>query len=172
MFITNINHVAISKFKPGVFLPLIAVFLLFGILISSLFYFTAQTRTYIIPVIVVPVCLFFMFWILKGELWNKAVKVSILNDRIKVSPFMGYGKAKELYFSEMEGYKISILPDEYRDYEFLYLIKAGRKVVKISEFYHANYRQLKMEITSKCKKLPSEKFSVLREWKDIWESGR
>lgn len=158
-----------STFKPGVFLPLIAVSLLFGILLFFLFYFIHLPGGYIALVIVVPLCLFFIVWISHGELRTKAVKVTIGVDRIKVAQFMGYGARKEYLLSEIEGYTLCLLPAEYRDYEYLYLIKDGKKVIKLSEFYHRNYLEMKNEIALKCKKMKPEKFSLISEWKEIWE---
>ena len=159
-----------STFKKSVFLPLIAVSLLFGILLFFLIYFIHLPGGNIALILVAPICLFFIVWIIRGELRTKAIRVTIGYDKIKVSPYLGYGATKEYFFSEFEGYVLIILPAEYRDYEYLYLIKEGKKVIKLSEFYHLNYLEMKNEIALKCKKMQPEKFSLLREWKEIWES--
>jgi hypothetical protein len=111
---------------------------------------------------------FVLLWLIWGELRTKAVKVSIDMDRINVKGFLGLGISKEVFFSEIDGYKITNLPSEYRTYEYLYLIKAGKKVIKLSEFYHNNYDELKNGVSAKSKNLGVEKFSYLREFREIF----
>ena len=81
---------------------------------------------------------------------------------------MGAGIEKKFYFNEFTGYKISILPSEYEEFEYLYLLIEERKVIKISQFYHSNYAELKQSIIRKTKNLGKEHFSFVREVKEIF----
>ena len=96
------------------------------------------------------------------------LKIAIESDRIIVNNFQGLGNTNVVYFSEVEGYKICVLPSEYKDYEYLYLLKNGQKIIKLSEFYHKNYPELKSEIAKKCKNLGTEKFSLGRVFKELF----
>ena len=82
--------------------------------------------------------------------------------------FLGLGHVKVYNFSEFEGYKISILPSESQEYEYLYLLINRKKVIKISQFYHSNYSEIKEVIVKKTKNLGKESFSLITEVKEIF----
>ena len=151
-----------SKFKQGVFIPIIIAFIFFAGLILFIIIFTRDGSNPLVAIITLPVCIFFLVWIIRGELRTKAVKVSINEERIQVRRYLGYGAPVEYWFSEIEGIKLALLPSEYRDYELLSLIKGGRKIAKISEYYHANYFELKGKISVKCKELKLENDNLLQ----------
>lgn len=118
----------------------------------------------------IPILLLFFFiliWLVYGELRTKAIKVIISSNKVIVKNFMGLGLGKDYGFKEFDGYKISILPSEYKEYEYLYLYIGQKKIIKISQFYHSNYDELKKLITSKTKNLGEEPFSIIREIKEI-----
>lgn len=128
-----------------------------------------STSESVIPVLIFFLLVsFFLVWLVWGEMRTKILKIIIENDRIVVTSFQGLGNSKVFYFSEIEGYSTIVLPSEYEDFEYLYIIKNGRKVIKISDFYHANYQDLKNEISKRCKNLGAQKFSILKEFKDIF----
>ena len=142
-----------SKFKRGIFIPVFAAVFLFVLLICIVLFFTGQGNDPMFALITVPVSIIFLIWIVRGELRLKAVKVEISNDRIRIRRYLGYGALEEYWFSEMDGYKTVLLQSEYRDYESLSILKNGRKIVRVSEFYHENYFELKDMISAKCKRL-------------------
>ncbi len=113
---------------------------------------------------------FFLIWLVWGEMRTKMLKVIIDNDRIMATNFQGLGSSKVFYFSEIDGYSTIILPSEYEDFEYLYVIQKGRKVIKISDFYHANYLELKKEISRKSKNIGVQKFSLIQEFKEIFSA--
>ncbi len=118
----------------------------------------------------IPILLLFLFiviWLVYGEIRTKAIKVKINSNNVIVKNFMGLGSGKDYGFNEFDGYRISILPSEYKEYEYLYLYIGQKKVIKISQFYHSNYDELKMSLTSKTKNLGEEPFSIIREIKEI-----
>lgn len=118
----------------------------------------------------IPILLLFLLiviWLVYGEIRTKAIKVKINSNNVIVKNFMGLGSGKDYGFNEFDGYRISILPSEYKEYEYLYLYIGQKKVIKISQFYHSNYDELKMSLTSKTKNLGEEPFSIIREIKEI-----
>ena len=158
-----------SKFKRGVFIPVFAGVFLLAVLILIIIFFTGKGNDPLIAWITLPVCFLFLAWIVLGELRTKAIKVSLSYDRIEVRRYLGRGTPTEYWFSEMEGFVTVLQPSEYRDYESLSLVKDGQRIIKLSEFYHENYFELKETISLKCKKLREEKYNLLREMKGIWE---
>lgn len=156
-----------SKFKiwtlsaifSGIFLCIVCLLFLIISGISDLPLFAS------IPILLL--FLFILIWLVYGELRTKAIKVKINSNNVNVKNFMGMGSGKDYGFKEFDGYRISILPSEYREYEYLYLFIGQKKVIKISQFYHSNYDELKRLLTSKTKNLGEEPFSIIREIKEI-----
>jgi hypothetical protein len=112
---------------------------------------------------------FSFLWMVFGEMRTKAIKVIVDDKQVSSCSFFGLGPIKQFYFSEIEGFKTSILPSQGTSYEYLYLIINGKKVMKISEFYHKNYQELKEAIELKTKDLGYEDFNFFREVKEIFE---
>jgi hypothetical protein len=48
-------------------------------------------------------------------------------------------------------------------------MKNGRKVIRVSQFYHSNYSEVKKLIAKKVKFLGRKNFSYLKEFKEIFE---
>jgi hypothetical protein len=111
---------------------------------------------------------FIWIWLVFGELRTKLVKVGIQDDKVTVTNFLCLGFKKVYTFSKFEGFETSLLPSNYGNYEHLYLIDNGRKKVKLSQFYHGNYLDLKNLLTSKLRNLGHRSFSYIQEVKEIF----
>lgn len=159
-----------SKFRFWALFPFCAsLFLLVILIFSAIKFYGKINSDNIFPMLLV--FIFFvliLIWLIWGELRTKAVKVSIDMDRLSYSNFLGLGNLRVLRFSEIDGFKIANLPSEYQDYEYLYVMVNKYKVIKLSEFYHKNYKELKAMISSKSKCLGEEKFSYVQEFKEIF----
>ncbi len=114
--------------------------------------------------------LFSLIWLylIFVELKTKAIIIEIKEDKILYKNYLGKGKTVIFNFNEFDGFQTSILPSRFDEYEFLYLIIKGKKVVKISDFYHRNYTDLKNIISVKSNYLGHEKYSMIREIKEIF----
>jgi hypothetical protein len=120
------------------------------------------------PRIFIPSILIFSFLIVFGEVRTKCISVTINKNEIVVKRFFGL-QAKTYKLSEIEGWKYSHLTGKGGTYEYLYLYKDGTKVVKISQFYHKNYFQIKNYIQGNFKYLGYEKLSYSDEFKEIFK---
>lgn len=143
---------------------LFSCMLLFTIL--AMFYF--DIVPYIFYVIITLVLVFVCSWLILGELRLKIVSVDIGIDSIKLKRFLGLGRQTVLYFDQMDGFKISYLPSSATVYEYLYLMSGEKKVLKLSQFYHKNYDELKRTISESLKNLGEEDFSYAREIREIF----
>jgi hypothetical protein len=96
---------------------------------------------------------------------RKLAAVNILDLSITSKGFIGFGYIHAYSFDEITGYKISMInPARGGPYEYLFLIKDDKKVVRISERYHKNYQKLKETLIEKnIKDLGEEKLSYLRQ---------
>lgn len=120
------------------------------------------------PKIFVPAITIFTFiYLLAGELRTKMIKLEIDKNDIIIRRFFGL-KTETYKFSEIEGWKYSHLTSSGGTYEYIYLYQNDKKIIKISEFYHKNYFQLKNEIEAKFNYIGYEKFSFIDELKEAF----
>jgi hypothetical protein len=160
-----------SKFKFwAYFLAFLAISfsLLLGSLVVSSNVFNPKTPIWFLILIT----LFFGFvwsWLVFGELRAKVISVEFDHGSFSVKQFLGLGASKTYYFDDIEGYKTSILPSNTGTYEYLYLMSSDKKVIKLSEYYHRNYTELKEYIINRgIKNLGFERFSYIKELKEIF----
>jgi hypothetical protein len=111
---------------------------------------------------------FFWLWLFFGELRTKAIIVTLESEKISKRSFLGLGPKRIFSFDEFDGYSICSVPAKVGEYEFLYLIKKGKKEIKLSELYHSNYYQIKKEIEQRLKSLGKKQFSYITEFKEIF----
>jgi hypothetical protein len=112
---------------------------------------------------------FTWLWICLGELRTKAVAVKLDDEFISIKRFIGLVPSGVYKLKEFDGYQTCLLPSRSGFYEYLYLMKDGKKQVKLSQFYHSNYSDLKKFIIKEVKFLGKENFSYKRELKEIFE---
>jgi hypothetical protein len=120
-------------------------------------------------------CLYFVlfffalvaYWII-SEMRKRLTTISIDNQNIQVGSFYGLG-AKKLYdYTELDGFITSQIPVLYSTtYEYLYLIKGGKKVAVVSDFYHSNYAALKLALSDKVVFLGDRPFKMSTEIKEL-----
>jgi len=160
-----------SKFTVWTYVLFITSLFLLSIvfILLSLLFEDPSTGTIIVILICSLLFIFILTWLVWGELRTKAIKILIESGKIKTRNFAGLGNEKIFPVPGINGYKTSLLPAAYRDYEYLYLFVNDQKVIKLSEFYHKNYSVLKEYIVSNCKQLDSEKFSLKKEIGEIFK---
>lgn len=159
-----------TKFKIKSFFPLICLlFILFGLVNYVIYSFDETNKTpplHGFPLITL--LLFVIIWLFFGEFRTKMIKVIIKEDYLLIKKFGGLFISKKFYYKELDGFKISVLTSTASTNEYLYLIKDGRKVGKLSDFYHKNYIDIKEEVKTKLTDLGVEKFSYIDEIKEIF----
>lgn len=107
-------------------------------------------------------------WLVFGELRTRAIVVVIEKKTITSTSFLGLCAKKQFNFSEFDNFITVMLSSESGDYEYLHLIKNGKKVISLSEFYHSNYLELKMAISEKVKFDGDKPSSFMSEIKNIF----
>ena len=158
-----------SKFRFWALLPAVLLLLVTGIIffvtvkvwnrpsspsLGVFFFFTLLIFTWI--------------WLVFGELRTKIIKVKIHDDKIIVSNYFGLGAGRTFSMSQFDGLETALLPSRYNTYENLYLIENGKKAIKLSQFYHKNYADLKITLTEKIKDLGQKDFTAFQEVKEIF----
>lgn len=110
--------------------------------------------------------LFLFLWILLvfGELRTKIITVSLLKNHIEKKNY--FGLKRKYNYADFDGYQTSILTSKGGSFEYLYFIKDDQKNIKLSEYYHKNYFDLKNEIATHLKNLGDIEFSYIDELKE------
>lgn len=111
---------------------------------------------------------FTILWLFFGEIRTKAITVKIDGNKVTSKRFFGFFIPRTRRFEDFDGYKTSILTSRGGRYEYLYLIKNDKKVVKVSEFYHRNYHDLKSITHKNLKYKGFEKYNHLTEIKETF----
>jgi hypothetical protein len=159
-----------SKFKLWALLPPFLSIIVIGLLwliISKLFFNSLSKPPFVVYYFLV-IFIFILLWLVFSELRTKALAITIEENRIEGSNFLGLGISKWYDFKELKGFKTSSLLSLWGRYEFLYLIRDNKKVIKISEFYHQNYNELKQILLTKVKNLGLENYSLIRDLKEMF----
>lgn len=157
-----------SKFKLRTllipFLIVMFTFISIFILIKSLPIKIEDLRW--IDIYMALLVVFTWIWLVFGEFRTKVIEVSLNNTEIEKKNYLGL---KQKYkYKDFDGYQTSILTSKGQSFEYLYLIKNNQKIVKISEYYHKNYYDLKNEISIHLKNLGEIKLSYFDELKEIF----
>lgn len=141
---------------------------------ETIFITIGNLFAHIIPtefiLVLLPILL--IVWLrLIGEIKTKMISLDIEEDSVIVRRYLGFGPAKIYGLGEITGFKISVLTWRGGSYEYLYLMEGDRKIAKLSDFYHNNYKELKRHIISlNIKSSGFEAFSNRQEIKDIFNT--
>jgi len=158
-----------SSFRSWVFLPIALFLLVTG---SLVFVVEKLIEKRSLPpfgiLLALALFIFTWIWVLFGELRTKVIKVYIEDEELIVSNYWGLGAKRVYNISQLYGYETALLRSRYDTYEYLYLIKNGKKVVKLSQFYHSNYGLMKQTLSGKIRNLGQKRFSYIQEIKEIF----
>lgn len=111
---------------------------------------------------------FTLLWLFFGEFRTKMIRIVLHDDHVLIQRFGGLSTGKTYRYKELNGFKISVLPSQGGNNEYLYFINNNKKVGKISDCYHKNYPDLKKETMSKLKDLGAEQFALGEEIKETF----
>jgi hypothetical protein len=167
-----IKNMTESKFRLRAFLPP-SVLVIFITAFIIIIYFDVPILEPNTPVffniIFSTIFIYIILMLLFGELKSKAIKVFIEKGTISKKGFLGYGPTTKFELNNISGYKTSILNSKGGSYEYLYLIEKNKKIIKLSEFYHRNYKELKIKlINNGVKNLGVEQWNFIRETIEIF----
>ncbi|WP_121198570.1 hypothetical protein [Mucilaginibacter gracilis] len=102
-----------------------------------------------------------VFYIIWWEVRNKIIVIKIHEQRITVKSL---GITKSYILSNFDGYKLAEVHSKTKSYEHLYLFKNGKRMVLISSFYIANYKQFKDYIVYESTYLGIEPYGFINEF--------
>lgn len=121
----------------AVIIAVIIIALLIDVKIADILIFTAFNA------VLIPLILY--------EFRNRIVSIFITNHQISKSSYFALDEVYD--FKGFDGFQTRVIKGNFKNYECLYLIKKGTRVITLSEVYHKNYSELKAMISKKLKNL-------------------
>lgn len=112
--------------------------------------------------------LFCVCWLVFGELRRSAVRLCIDGGTLAVTPFAGLGFTRRYDLKSFDAITSTMLVSRGGAYEYRYLTKAGRRVVRVSSFYLKNYEELSETLSKHCVYGGRRPMSFLLEMKEIF----
>ena len=85
-----------------------------------------------------------------GELRRSAVRLCLDAGTLCVTPYMGLGMTRRYDMQDFDGVTTSVLVSRGEVYEYRYLLKGGRREVRLSSCYLKNYARLSTAIGACC----------------------
>lgn len=160
-----------STFTFRSYAPFIILFFLIIALVCDVYWLLsdAELITQVCAFASLLLLLFSVAWIVFIELRTRMVKVTIDNSSVSVAGYGGLFSQRSYSLSEIDAYRISIIAAEEGSYEFMYLYKGGKKIIRLSDFYHLNYAELKKALQPKLSFGGNEKFSFVKEVKEMFD---
>ena len=155
-----------STFRPWIYwiIGLLVLALVFLVWLLSILIDTGEVL-FLIPIMMFA---FIPVWLLYGEFRTRAISVSIEGDAIIVTNYLGLGLRKAYNLAEFDGFNTVMLPSRRNEYEYLFLMKKGKRLITISEFYHSNYAELKLSIQQKVRNCGRIECNLAEEFKDLF----
>lgn len=139
--------------------------MLFAGIVTVIYYRLTPVLFFVFIILVIA---FVCTWTVSGELRQKVVRIVIAFDHIEVKRYLGLGPSTIIYFKQLDGFRVSVLPARGGTYEYLYLMTGNKKIVKLSQFYHRNYTDLKQMLSENLTDLGFEYFNYNQEFKEIF----
>lgn len=157
-----------SNFTFSAYLiPLIlTAFFVFGIVVTINNWPINFNEISLIESLIILSFTFPMILLIFGELRQKFIKIVIDRNTISKQNFLGTTKYD---FRDFDGFQTSFITTKNGLFEYLYLVKDKKKIIKISEQYHKNYFFLKNMIAGKVTFLGEIKFKY---WDEVAEMFR
>ena len=112
--------------------------------------------------------LFCVCWLVFGELRRSAVRLRIDGDTLAVTSFAGLGFTRRYDLKSFDAITSTILVSRRGAYEYRYLMKAGRRVVRVSAFYLKNYDGLCEALSEHCVYKGRRPMNLWLEMKEIF----
>ena len=112
--------------------------------------------------------LFCVCWLVFGELRRSAVRLRIDGDTLAVTSFAGLGFTRRYDLKSFDAITSTILVSRGGAYEYRYLMKAGRRVVRVSAFYLKNYDGLCEALSEHCVYKGRRPMNLWLEMKEIF----
>ena len=103
--------------------------------------------------------------IILHQIKTKLVTIILKENSIEITDW--FKKESTFKFSEITGFENRIEKGKFESFEYLYIVKNGKRIATISQTYHENYVELKSIVMQNLKNLGISKFGLISEIKEI-----
>lgn len=132
--------------------------------------FTSGSMFDIIGGIVVLMLVLFIWLVMVwGELRLKIHQIYFTTNGIEFRSFLGIGKKRVYSYDVITGFTIGLQPAYPFPYESITLMRNEKKLLRISQFYFRNYKEIKLLITERFASCQIQKFSLRKAITEIFE---
>lgn len=165
------NSVLVSVFSNRIIIPIFYSFITSLLFPITVWYILTSNDIFdiiggIVALLLVTLIWLVMFW---GELRLKTHRIYFKANSIEVRSFLGLGKKLSCSYDEITGFKIGLQPAYPFPYESITLMRNGKKLLRIPQFYFRNYNEMKLLITERFENNQIEKFSLRKAIIEIFE---
>jgi hypothetical protein len=159
-----------SRFRFQALLPMIfllpfAIGFIAGVLLMN---WGSETMAIVIYIFIIVFLSLVLAWAVFDEVRTKAIKVIIGKNQISVRGYFGFGSETTYFLSDFDRFITSQVPTKYRTFEYLYLLKDNKRLIKLSEYYHKNYEELKQAISEEVDYSGDQPFRMSQEVKEMF----
>lgn len=145
------RNAVVSRFSWRVYFVVAATLLFVGLLeICIIGAIRADAGSRVPVYFITLLMLFSVCWLVFGELRRSAVRLRIDGEILSVTPFAGLGFTRRYELKCFDGITSSMLASRGGAYEYRYLVKDRRRVVRISSYYLKNYEKLSQALSKHC----------------------
>lgn len=103
-----------------------------------------------------------------GELRRSAVRLCLDGGTLSVTPYMGLGVTRRYDIRDFDGFTKTVLVSRGEVYEYRYLMKDGRREVRLSSFYLKNYARLCSAVGAYCADKGERPMNIWLELKELF----
>jgi len=93
------------------------------------------------------------------ELKYNAVYLQLNENNLNLKRFFGLAGGKTYAYTDFDAFITMQLKNQTHSFEYLFLRKNGKDEIKISSFYHSNYKEMKAFIKNKVNYAGEEPFT-------------
>lgn len=145
------RNAVVSRFSWRVYFVVAATLLFVGLLgLCIIGAIRADAGSRVPAYFMMLLMLFCVCWLVFGELRRSAVRLRIDGEILSVTPFAGLGFTRRYELKCFDGITSSMLASRGGAYEYRYLVKDRRRVVRISSYYLKNYEKLSQALSKHC----------------------
>ncbi|OAZ04451.1 hypothetical protein FLB_14490 [Flavobacterium succinicans] len=100
---------------------------------------------------------------------TRAHRIRIDEESIVVNRYFGIGKSETYGFNGLDGFITLFESGKLGVSENLFILRKGKRVVCISEFYHSNYGELKQILIERLINFGVKDYNIKEEWSNIFK---
>lgn len=143
----------VSKFKGIAYSPIFLSPLVLILVLASYYFSDAgfSSTVFIVSCVILILWVVLIYYMLNSYF----ISIKIHNNEISIQSMLGKGKPRSFAMNAIDGYQIQQQSGETNSSEVIFIYQNGKIVLRISELFYQNYKELKKVISQKLKRIPN-----------------